>query len=78
MSILNYPDLITDTIVTSNKALMEEFINSHKKIVMKPLGLMGGDGIKIVTPENSSEVLKQAPENSSEMMMLQKLEKKDQ
>ena len=39
LSILNYPDLITDTIVTSNKALMEEFINSHKKIVMKPLGL---------------------------------------
>ena len=59
LSTLNYPDLITETIVTSNKTLMEEFINSHKKTVLKPLGLMGGDGIKIVTSENSSKVLEQ-------------------
>ena len=72
LSILNYPDLITDTIVTSNKTLMEEFINIHKKIVLKPLGLMGGDGIEIVTPENSSKVLKQFSVNSSEMIMMQK------
>ena len=72
LSILNYPDLITDTIVTSNVNLMEEFVNAHKKIVLKPLGLMGGDGIKIVTLENSSEVLKQVTEKSSEMVMMQK------
>ena len=51
---------------------MEEFINSHKKTVLKPLGLMGGDGIKIVTSENSSKVLEQTMAHSSEMMMLQK------
>ena len=72
LSILNYPDLITDTIVTSNKTLMEEFINIHKKIVLKPLGLMGGDGIEIVTTENSSKVLEQFGVNSSEMIMMQK------
>lgn len=72
LSILNYPDLITDTIVTSNVNLMKEFVNAHKKIVLKPLGLMGGDGIKIVTLENSSEVLKQVTEKSSEMVMMQK------
>ena len=39
--------------------------------MLKPLGLMGGDGIKIVTSENSSKVLEQTMVNSSEMMMLQ-------
>ena len=74
LSTLNYPDLITDTIVTSNKTLMEEFINSHKKTVLKPLGLMGGDGIKIVTSENSSKVLEQTMVNSSEMMFIPEIE----
>ena len=57
LSILNYPSFITDTVVTSRKSLMEEFINIHKKVVIKPLGLMGGDGVQIVNTDNSSEVL---------------------
>ena len=72
LSILNYPSFITDTLVTSKKSLMEEFINIHKKVVIKPLGLMGGDGVQIVNTDNCTEVLNSMPFDSSEMLMLQK------
>ena len=72
LSILNYPSFITDTVVTSKKSLMEEFINIHKRVVLKPLGLMGGNGVQIVSTDNCSEVLNSMPFDNSEMLMLQK------
>lgn len=72
LSILNYPSFMTDTVVTSKKSLMEEFINIHKKVVIKPLGLMGGDGVQIVNADNCSEALNSMPFDNSEMLMLQK------
>jgi len=72
LSILNYPSFITDTVVTSKKSLMEEFINIHKRVVLKPLGLMGGNGVQIVNTDNCSEVLNSMPFDNSEMLMLQK------
>ena len=72
LSILNYPSFITDTLVTSNKSLMEEFINTHRKVVSKPLGLMGGEGVQIINTDNSSEALSNISSDNLEMLMLQK------
>ena len=72
LSILNYPSFITDTLVTSNKSLMAEFINTHKKVVSKPLGLMGGEGVQIINTDNSSEALSNISSDNLEMLMLQK------
>ena len=41
LSILNYPSFITDTLVTSKKSLMEEFINIHKKCSYKTFRTYG-------------------------------------
>ena len=72
LSILNYPKLITDTLVTANKKLMEKFVTMHKKTVIKPLGLMGGNGVQKITTENYEEKLKNVSDNNQEMFMMQK------
>lgn len=48
LSILNFPDLITDTLVSSSKADIAEFIVKHKKVVIKPLDGMAGSGIFVI------------------------------
>lgn len=40
-----FPELIPDTLVTSNKALIREFHAKHKDIICKPLDGMGGTSI---------------------------------
>ena len=45
---LNFPDYIPDTIVTSNKKDLEDFKNKHKRIILKPLNLMGGRSIYLL------------------------------
>ena len=42
---LNFPKFTPDTIVTCNKKHVEDFKNKHKKIILKPLNLMGGRSI---------------------------------
>ena len=44
----------------------------HKKTVIKPLGLMGGNGVQKVTTENYQEILKNVSDNNQEMFMMQK------
>ena len=51
---------------------MEEFVMMHKKTVIKPLGLMGGNGVQKITSENYQEVLKNVSDNNQEMFMMQK------
>ena len=46
LAILDYPSLITDTIVSSSKKIIEDFIEKNSEVVIKPLGLMGGEGIR--------------------------------
>ena len=45
---LNFPKHIPDTIVTSSKKDIENFKNKHKKIILKPLNLMGGRSIYLL------------------------------
>jgi len=46
LAILDYPSLITDTIVSSSKEIIKDFVDKNSEVVIKPLGLMGGEGIK--------------------------------
>lgn len=48
LSILNFPDLIAPTMVSSNKQDFRIFLQQHKKIVIKPLDGKGGQGIFVV------------------------------
>ena len=45
LAILDYPSLITETIVSSSKEIIKGFIEKNSDVVIKPLGLMGGEGI---------------------------------
>ena len=42
---LDFPNLIPETIVTSNKNEIISFLNVHKEIVVKPLFNKGGEGV---------------------------------
>ena len=46
LAILDYPSLITETIVSSSKEIIKGFIEKNSDVVIKPLGLMGGEGIR--------------------------------
>jgi len=46
--ILNFPEHIPDTLVTSDKKNLENFKKNHKKIILKPLNLMGGRSIYFI------------------------------
>ena len=46
ISILEYLKFCTETIVTSDKNLILNFIEKYKDVVAKPLNLMGGKGIE--------------------------------
>lgn len=48
LSILNFPDLITETIVTESKTEIREFVKKVGKAVLKPLDGMGGAGIFVL------------------------------
>jgi glutathione synthase len=53
--ILNYPKLITDTIVTKNRKVIREFLNKvDGKMVVKPLDKRGGEGIFIVNSDDKN------------------------
>ena len=53
LAILHYPSLITDTIVSSSKEIIKDFIYKNSEVVIKPLGLMGGEGIRRLHHEDS-------------------------
>lgn len=48
LSILNFPELITDTLVSGSEKEIREFIAEHKKIAIKPLDGMAGAGVFVV------------------------------
>jgi glutathione synthase len=48
LSILQFPDLILPTIVSMNLSQIEGFVRQHQVVVVKPLDLMGGQGIYIL------------------------------
>ncbi|MDA1021401.1 MAG: glutathione synthase [Cyanobacteria bacterium] len=65
LMILNFPDLIIETIVTDDLEVIKAFVNNHGKVVMKPLDGFGGAGISLLELDSVIEC-------PSEQMMLQK------
>jgi len=45
---LNFPNHIPDTLLTCNKKEIHVFKEKHKKIILKPLNLMGGKSIYLI------------------------------
>lgn len=74
LSILNFPHLITPTIVTKNKQVMLNFLEKHTDCVIKPLDLMAGRGVfKIsLTDVNCGAILESSSDYYTQTVMLQK------
>jgi len=51
--ILNFPDIIPNTIVTNDQNEMKDFISKHKTVI-KPIHLFGGMDVKLL--ENASDL----------------------
>lgn len=46
ISILNFPEASIPTLISADKEQLQEFANCHDEIVIKPLYLYGGQGVK--------------------------------
>jgi glutathione synthase len=53
--ILNFPDLISPSLITSDLDRIIEFLDTHQKIVLKPLNAMGGQGIIAISLDKDSK-----------------------
>jgi glutathione synthase len=71
LSILRFPELITDTIVTSRFEIAEEFLIKHKTIVLKSLSECSSRGILKIDHSNK-ERLSDYLKTSAEPVMFQK------
>ncbi|GAB2696682.1 glutathione synthase [Aliiglaciecola aliphaticivorans] len=69
-----FPDLIPDTLVTRNSALIREFHKKHQDIICKPLDGMGGTSIFRVTPEgtNLGVIMETLTDNGTTYAMFQR------
>ncbi len=70
---IHCPDTMPKTLVTMQMALLEEFINTHKKAVVKPLDGMGGQGIFTVKhdEQNKKVILQTLTKNGTQRVMVQ-------
>ena len=44
----HFPDLCPPTLISSNLGILRDFLIQHKKIIIKPLDAMGGEGVFMV------------------------------
>ena len=74
LSILYFPDLIPDTIVSRDKQVLLNFLEQHQECVVKPLDLMGGRGIFKVSLHdvNYQVILESSTNYYTQTVMLQK------
>lgn len=74
LAILNFPELITPTMVTKNKNVINCFIAKHGECVIKPLDLMAGRGVfKIsATDVNCDAIIENSTNYYTQTVMLQK------
>ena len=74
LSILNFKRLIPSTIVSSQAEDIINFIQKEKKVIIKPLDGMAGNGIFMVTPndKNINVILETATNNGKKTIMAQR------
>jgi len=74
LSITEFPELIPPTLVTRELSAVEEFHQTHRDIVIKPLDGMGGMGVFRVGPDglNLASIVETLGENGSRTLMIQR------
>jgi glutathione synthase len=74
LSITEFPELIPPTVVTRELSAVEEFHQTHRDIVIKPLDGMGGMGVFRVGPDglNLASIVETLGENGSRTLMVQR------
>jgi glutathione synthase len=74
LAILNFPELISPTLVSSDPGRLHAFINQHYDAILKPLDGMGGSGIFRVRPDdpNLNVILETMTNLSSRTIMAQR------
>ena len=74
LSILNFKSLIPTTIVSSKAEEIIKFIQKERKVIIKPLDGMAGNGIFMVTPKdkNINVILETATKNGTKTIMAQR------
>lgn len=74
LSILNFPHLITPTIVTKHKQTLLDFLNLHHDCVIKPLDLMAGRGVFKISPTdvNTNAIIENSTSYHTQTVMVQK------
>ena len=74
LSILNFQEIIPPTIVTSTASNVVNFLKIHKKIVLKPINGMAGNGIFVIDEldKNINSILETSTVNDTKVMMAQK------
>ena len=74
LSILNFKSLIPSTMVSSKAENIITFIQKEKKVIIKPLDGMAGNGIFMVTPKdkNLNVILETATNNGTKAVMVQR------
>ena len=71
--ILEFPDLIAATLVSSNKEQLRGFLEEHKRIVLKPLNGKGGEGIFVLDrgDKNFASMFEQLSNYGKQVIMAQ-------
>ena len=74
LSILNFKEIISPTIVTSKSHDVIDFLNEHKKVVLKPINSMGGNGIFVIAKndQNLKSILETVTAKDKKVIMAQK------
>jgi glutathione synthase len=74
LTILNFPELITPTLVSKNKQVILEFIRQHGVCVAKPIDMMAGRGVFRIANDdpNQGAILENLTNYFSQTIMVQK------
>lgn len=74
LAILNFPELITPTLVSRDKKVIFDFIAKHGNCVAKPIDMMAGRGVFKISPEdpNQAAILENLTDYYTQSIMVQK------
>jgi glutathione synthase len=66
-----FPQLTTDFLISAEIDTINNFINKHKDVVIKPMDSMGGDSVyRLKIDNNNSKILQQITHNQTKMIMI--------
>lgn len=74
LCILHFPNIISPTIVSSSPTTIKAFIKEHKKVILKPIDGMAGDGIFMATSsdQNLNVIIETMTCSGIQVIMVQK------